>query len=66
MEKYLKNGVAYVRGLWLLVISKLNNNRTVSSKVRVFASASLDFDKAARVSIGEGAKIRERAVISVT
>lgn len=65
MGKYLKNGVAYIRGLLLSAISLLDKNRTVESRVRVFVSASLSFDKGAKVHIAERVKVRERAVISV-
>lgn len=65
MGKYIRNGIAYLRGLLLIMFSKVNKNRTVETNVRVFASSALDFDKGAIVRIGKGSKIRERAVISV-
>lgn len=65
MGRYIKNGMAYMRGLWLQLLSKLYAKRSISSKVRVFLSASLDIEQKADLIIGYGAKIRERAVIAV-
>ena len=65
MGKYIKNGLAFVRGAFSLLASKLQNSRTIEPKVRIFPSVSLDIDGGAKISIGRGAKIRERAVVSV-
>ncbi len=65
MGKYIKNGLAFIRGTCVLLSSILQKCRTIEPKVRIFASASLDIDSGGKITIGRGAKIRERAVISV-
>ena len=65
MGRYIRNGVAFARGAFALLISKLQKSRTIESKVRIFPSASLDIDSGAKITIERGVKIRERAVVSV-
>lgn len=65
MGRYIKNGLAFARGAFALLISKLQKSRTIEPKVRIFPSATLDIDRGAKIAIGRGGKIRERAVISI-
>lgn len=65
MVKYLKNGIAFIRGAVIRLITIYCSNKMIAAKVRVFASANLEIDNGAKISIGRGAKIRERSVISV-
>lgn len=65
MGKYIKNALAYVRGLFWGIVSIPYNHRKIAFILRLFISATIDFDSGAMITIGKGAKIRERAVVSV-
>ncbi len=65
MSRYLKNGLAYIRGMIYSLMSIMSRERKIEEKVRIFLSASLNLDKKSNIHIGHNAKIRERAMVSV-
>ena len=65
MGRYVKNGLAYLRGICYLMIGKFTRNWRIETGVRIFSSATLDFDHGSKVEIRNGSKIRERSYLSV-
>ena len=65
MNRYLKNGIAFLRGFVLKLAWKASKTKSMGGKVRVFGSADLDIEAQAKLSVGRGVKIRERAYINV-
>ena len=65
MHRYLKNGIAFLRGFVLGIAWNASKTKAIGGKVRVFGSADLDIETKGKISIGRGVKIRERAYINV-
>lgn len=65
MRRYIKNGIAYGKGMIISCISKLYHERRISPNIRVFFSASLEFDKGSDLIVEKGVKIRERTFVTV-
>ena len=65
MLRYLKNGIAFLRGFVLGIAWKASKTKAIGGKARVFGSADLDIETKGKISIGRGVKIRERAYINV-
>lgn len=65
MGKYIKNGLAYLRAIFFKLFTVLRKGTIIGNRVRIFLSASFDISKGGKITIGDGAKIRERSYISV-